>query len=65
MSGALHEVNASYNTLGAGAVPTALSEVSGHPDTKWGGSVMAALNIKNLPTGAGDDIKIDVELRQG
>jgi len=36
-----------------------LSEISGHPDNKWGGSVMAALNIKNIPTGAGDNIKID------
>ena len=27
--------------------------------TKYGGSVMAALNIKNIPTGPGDDIKID------
>jgi len=35
------------------------------PETKWGGSVMAALQIKNIPTGAGDDIKIDANLRQG
>ncbi len=65
ISGALHEVNASYNRLGAGGVPTNLSEISGHPDTKWGGSVMAALQIKNIPWGAGDDFKIDVSLRQG
>ena len=56
---------ASYNTLGAGGVPTALSEISGHPETKWGGSVMAALQIKNLPTGAGDDIKFDVSYAKG
>ncbi len=65
ISAAAHEVDASYNTLGAGAVPTALSEISGHPDTKWGGSVMAALNIKNIPTGAGDDIKIDATWAKG
>ena len=65
LSGALHEVNASYNTLAAGAVPNNLSEISGHPDTKWGGSVMAALQIKNLPTGAGDDIKFDVSYSKG
>jgi hypothetical protein len=59
LSAAAHEVNGAYNTLGAGGIPTALSEISGHPETKWGGSVMAALQIKNLPTGAGDDIKID------
>jgi hypothetical protein len=70
ISGAAHEVSGSYNILNtvaapAGAVgiapgaPTALSEISGHPETKWGGSVMAALQIKNIPTGAGDDIKFD------
>jgi hypothetical protein len=65
LSGALHEVNASYNVLGVGGVPTALSEISGHPDTKWGGAVMAALQIKNLPTGPGDDIKLDVTYAKG
>src|SRR5207244_5448720 len=54
-----HLVNASYNILGAGGVPTALSEIGGHPDDKWGGAVNVALQIKNLPTGAGDDFKID------
>ena len=65
LSAAAHEVNGSYNTLGASAVPNNLSEISGHPDTKWGGSVMAALQIKNLPTGAGDDIKIDASYAKG
>ena len=65
VSGAAHLVSASYNTLGAGGVPTNLSEISGHPDDKWGGSVMAALQIKNLPTGPGDDIKIDASYAVG
>ncbi len=65
LSAAAHEVDASYNVLGASSAPSALSEVSGHPDTKWGGSVMAALNIKNIPTGAGDDIKIDATYAKG
>jgi hypothetical protein len=65
LSGAIHEVDASYNTLGAGGVPTALSGISGHPDTKYGGSVMAALQIKNLPTGPGDDIKFDATWAKG
>jgi hypothetical protein len=65
ISGALHQVNASYNILGAGGVPTALSEISGHPEDKWGGSVMAALQIKNIPTGAGDDLKIDASYAKG
>jgi hypothetical protein len=64
-SAAAHEVDASYNILGAGGVPTNLSEISGHPSTKWGGSVMAALNIKNIPTGPGDDFKIDASYAMG
>jgi hypothetical protein len=70
ISGAAHEVNASYNvlnTVGApagatglpGAAPIGGSELSGHPDSKWGGAVMLALQIKNIPTGPGDDIKFD------
>ena len=58
-------MNASYNVLGAGGVPTALSEISGHPEDKWGGAVTAALQIKNIPTGAGDDIKIDATYAKG
>ena len=65
LSGAIHEVDASYNTLGVGGIPTALSGISGHPDTKFGGSVMAALQIKNIPTGPGDDIKFDASWAKG
>src|SRR5690242_5205009 len=70
ISAAAHEVSGSYNILGTtgvaaapagalsnlpvGAQPNTLSEISGHPDTRWGGAVMASLNIKNLPTGTGD-----------
>ena len=64
ISGAAHAVTASYNSLTAGA-PNALSEISGHPDDKWGGAVMAALQIKNLPTGPGDDFKIDASYAKG
>jgi hypothetical protein len=65
ISGGAHLVNASYNILGAGGVPTALSEISGHPEDKWGGSVMVALQIKNIPTGPGDDFKIDASYAKG
>jgi hypothetical protein len=76
ISAAAHEVSGSYNilnTAGApaggiglpGAAPNTLSEISGHPDTKWGGAVMAALQIKNLPTGQGDDIKLDASYAVG
>src|SRR5712691_3760089 len=76
ISGAAHLVGGSYNILNTvaapagavglpGAAPTTLSEISGHPDDKWGGSVMAALQIKNIPTGAGDDIKVDASYAVG
>jgi hypothetical protein len=65
VSAALHEVDASYNTLLAGALPTTGSDLSGHPETKYGGSVMAALQIKNIPTGPGDDIKFDASWAKG
>ncbi|WP_027584347.1 porin [Bradyrhizobium sp. Ai1a-2] len=76
LSAAAHEVNASYNVLNAagapagavglpGAAPIGASELSGHPDTSWGGAVMAALQIKNIPTGAGDDIKMDASYSKG
>jgi hypothetical protein len=58
-------VNASYNVLGVGGVPTALSEISGHPEDKWGGAVNMALQIKNIPWGAGDDFKIDATYALG
>jgi len=34
------------------------SEVTGHPDDKWGYAVQAALQIKNIPTGAGDTLNL-------
>ena len=34
------------------------TEVTGHPEDKWGWAVQLALSIKNIPTGAGDVINI-------
>jgi hypothetical protein len=66
ISAAAHEVDASYNVLApATAFPTNLSEISGHPQTKVGASVMLALQIKNIPTGPGDDIKMDASFAKG
>jgi hypothetical protein len=65
-SAAAHEVTGSYNILNVGtAAPNNLSEISGHPSDKWGGSVMAALQIKNIPWGPGDDFKIDASYAVG
>jgi len=67
LSGALHDVSPAYwasaNTPNASTIITGnnltSTALSGHPDSKWGGAVSAALQIKNIPTGAGDDIKVD------
>jgi hypothetical protein len=34
------------------------TEISGHPDDKWGWAGQLALSIKNIPTGAGDTINV-------
>ena len=76
ISAAAHNVSGSYNILNSlsaalpnvgvpGAAPNTLSEISGHPEDKWGGAVMGALQIKNIPTGAGDDIKFDASYAVG
>src|SRR6201747_1071715 len=67
ISGALHDVTPGYwtsaNTANASTIVTGNNligtEYFGHPDSKWGGAVSASLQLKNIPTGAGDDIKMD------
>ncbi|MET4072231.1 hypothetical protein ABID58_007060 [Bradyrhizobium sp. S3.2.6] len=34
------------------------TELTGHPDNKWGWAGQLALSIKNIPTGAGDSINV-------
>lgn len=48
-SAALHDNHAAY--YGG-------SELTGHPDDKWGWAGQLALSIKNIPTGVGDSINI-------
>jgi hypothetical protein len=45
--------------------PAAGTLLTGHPTSQLGGSVMAALQIKNIPTGASDDIKFDASYARG
>jgi hypothetical protein len=67
VSGAVHDVSPGYwtvaNTLSASQFVGGVNQINaqnfGHPDSKAGGAISAALQIKNLPTGAGDDIKIE------
>ncbi|HLZ00890.1 MAG TPA: porin, partial [Bradyrhizobium sp.] len=49
LSAAAHDNHAAY--YGA-------TELSGHPDDRWGWAVQAALQIKNIPTGPGDVINV-------
>ena len=65
ISGALHQLPLLTTTSALAAFRTAFSEISGHPEDKWGGAVTAALQIKNIPTGAGDDFKIDATYAKG
>ena len=65
ISGAIHDNHAGYfqnaNVAGAqqvGGFNQSGAVNFGHPDDKYGGAVQAALQIKNIPTGAGDDIKM-------
>jgi hypothetical protein len=67
VSGAVHDVSPAYwasaNTANASTIVTGNNltgtETFGHPDSKFGGAVSAALQIKNIPTGAGDDVKVE------
>lgn len=58
-SAAAHQVNAVYYGTGGNL------ESLGHPDDKWGFAVSGALQIKNLPTGPGDDLKITGTYTEG
>jgi len=41
------------------------TEVTGHPDDKWGWAVQAAMSIKNIPTGPGDVINMQAIYTDG
>ncbi|MFZ5738904.1 MAG: porin [Pseudomonadota bacterium] len=57
VSAAAHQIRASYYTPAL--------ETSGHPSDKWGFAVLAALSLKNLPTGPGDSINLDATYADG
>ena len=42
-----------------------ITEVTGHPEDKWGWSVQGALQIKNIPTGPGDTLNISAVYTDG
>jgi hypothetical protein len=65
LSVAAHNNNAAY--YGGPTLPPGISgtETAGHPNDKWGFAVQGALQIKNIPTGAGDDIKVQAVYTDG
>jgi len=53
---ALHDNHAAYN--GGAGIANSGTELAGHPQDKWGWAGQLALQIKNIPTGAGDSISV-------
>ncbi|KIF65857.1 hypothetical protein HY68_38955, partial [Streptomyces sp. AcH 505] len=54
---AAHEVHGTYYTPSNSA--------SGHPDATWGYAVVGAFELKNLPTGVGDSLKVEAAFANG
>jgi hypothetical protein len=65
LAGAIHHVNATYYSNGNGATDTIAAERYGNPDSKIGYAISGALEFKDLPTGAGDSLKIDATYAHG
>jgi hypothetical protein len=73
ISGAIHDNHATYfqnaNVSSNSVTVTGFNQTGavnfGHPSDVFGGAVMAALQIKNIPTGAGDDIKVEGSWSKG
>ncbi|MBN8967272.1 MAG: porin [Rhizobiales bacterium] len=57
LSAAAHQVTGGYFN--------GTTETSGHPSDKWGFAITGGLQIKNLPTGPGDDIKLSATYTEG
>jgi hypothetical protein len=53
-----HNNHAAYYSTVAPIAAFSGTEVAGHPGDKWGWAVQGSLQIKNVPTGAGDTINI-------
>ncbi|CAN5395116.1 porin [soil metagenome] len=62
LSGAAHEIRANYYAGPGGVAPV---EPNGHPSDAWGFAVMGGLQLKNLPTGPGDKLSLDVSYVNG
>ncbi len=56
LSGGLHNIHANYYGT---------SEPTGHPSDEWGFAIQGGLQLKNLPTGAGDKLSISAIYTDG
>lgn len=54
---AAHEVHGTYYTASNSAL--------GHPGSEWGYALTGAFELKNLPTGAGDSLKVEATYANG
>jgi hypothetical protein len=70
------QINQAWGTFHIGAVAHAIeatyystpfrnAELNGHPSTKWGYGVNLGLNLKQLPTGAGDQLFLNFAYTDG
>ncbi|MEW6643559.1 MAG: porin [Pseudomonadota bacterium] len=57
---AAHEVHGTYYTSANGG-----NSDSGHPSSTWGYAFTGAFELKNLPTGAGDSLKVEASYAKG
>ncbi len=56
LSGGLHNIHANYYGT---------TEPTGHPSDEWGFAIQGGLQLKNLPTGAGDKLSISAIYTDG
>jgi hypothetical protein len=64
LSAAAHNIHATYYSA-AGGLPNGITEANGHPSDAWGFAVAGGLQLKNLPTGPGDKLSLDVTYANG
>ncbi|MFG3757350.1 hypothetical protein, partial [Klebsiella pneumoniae] len=57
LGAAAHEVHGTYYTSS--------DSTTGHPDSTWGYAVTGAFELKNLPTGVGDSLKVQATFANG
>ncbi|MEW6642929.1 MAG: porin [Pseudomonadota bacterium] len=61
--GSLHFAAAAHEVHGTYYTPS--NSDTGHPSSTWGYAVIGAFELKNLPTGAGDSLKVQASFANG